>query len=94
MASKKLNRKMGMADAERMAFYEKAREMGFFSLNPQEKQLIDLMRYMSYHGRNVVIDMARAIRRSHPWVHGADASNTATTYPDDGFYLVPMKEAP
>lgn len=81
-----------MTNAELIAFHEKAREMGLFGLNRQEKQLIELLRHVSYHGRNVVIDMARAIRRSHPWVHGAVETNTATTYPDDGFYLVPMKE--
>ena len=65
-----------------------AKESGFMHLNPHEKQLIELLRWTTYHGRNVVIDVARAMRRSHPWTDGAGLHNTSTTYPDDGFYFV------
>lgn len=60
-----------------------AREMGWTSLNEQEKHLIDLLRFTTYHGRNLVIETAIAMRRTHPWSdHPAGQStNTATTYP-------------
>lgn len=68
-------------------FHAKARETGFYSLNPIEKQLIDLLRGTNYHGRNVVVDVAQAMRKSHSWVDGAGDGNTSTTYPDSGRYF-------
>lgn len=65
---------------------ELAIKQGWTSLNSHEKQLIDLLRYTSYHGRNIVMDVAMAMRRSHPWVDGSPA-NTMTTYPDSKFFL-------
>lgn len=73
---------------ETVKFYAKAQEMGFYSLNPVEKQLIDLLRFTNYHGRNVVIEVAHAMRKSHSWVRGAGGINTSTTYPDNGCYFV------
>lgn len=91
MATNKLKRERRVQFAEQMAFYEKAREMGFFSLNQQEKKLIDLLRYTTYHGRNIVIDTAVSMRRTHPWRDGFSMlkSNTQTTYPDNGLYFCP-----
>lgn len=60
-----------------------AKEMGWTHVNPQEKQLIELLRRTTYHGRNIVMDVAMTMRRSHPWVNGGP-DNTKTTYPDDG----------
>lgn len=68
-------------------FYAKAKEMGFYSLNSAEKQLIDLLRRTNYHGRNVVIDVAQAMRKSHPWVDDPGACNTVTTYPARGCFF-------
>lgn len=68
-------------------FHAKAREMGFYALNPAEKQLIELLRWTNYHGRNVVVDVAQAMQKSHPWVDGAGAGNTSTTYPDSGRFF-------
>jgi hypothetical protein len=44
-----------------------AHEMGLMNLNPQEKELIHLLRYTTLHGRNLVMELAMAIRCSHPW---------------------------
>lgn len=78
--------KLAMSD-----FYAIARELGFVSVRPQEKQLIELLRWTSYHGRNVVVDVAVAMRRSHPWVD-CSPDNTKTTYPDDGRFFCPRED--
>lgn len=60
-----------------------AREMGWTCINDQEKHLIDLLRFTTYHGRNLVIETAIAMRNTHPWSDhpAAQNGNTATTHP-------------
>lgn len=80
------NKKSKPSKALAQEAYELAIKNGWTSLNSHEKQLIDLLRYTSYHGRNIVMDVAMAMRRSHPWVDGSP-ENTRTTYPDSKFFL-------
>lgn len=71
-----------------------AREMGWTHLNPQEKHLIDLLRYTTYHGRNLVVEVAIAMRSAHPWRDLAGNTNTATSFPaDDSRFFTLPKEA-
>lgn len=73
-----------------------AREMGWTHLNEQEKKLIDLLRFTTYEGRNIVIHTASAIRAAHPWRDGLHFmnSNTETTYPaNDRRFFHPLKES-
>lgn len=73
-----------------------AREMGWTSLNPKEKQLIDLLRFTTYHGRNLVVETAIAMRCAHPWRDGQAnlQANTATSFPaNDGRFFTPHKES-
>lgn len=84
--TKKIQSKRSKTDLS--DFYAMARELGFMSVNKHEKELIELLRWTTYHGRNVVVDVAIAMRRSHPWLDGG-LDNTKTTYPDDGqFYCL------
>ena len=77
---------------DRLELMRRAREIGFMYVSDHEKRLIELLRFTTYHGRNIVIDTAIAMRRIHPWVDGKMAmeSNTQTTYPDDGRFFYPM----
>lgn len=50
---------------------------GFVFLNPQEQRLIELLRFTTYAGRDVVQATAEAMRRQRPWVDGALVHNTA-----------------
>lgn len=50
---------------------------GFVSLNPQEQRIIELLRFTTYAGRDVVQATAEAMRRQRPWVDGALVHNTA-----------------
>jgi len=76
-------------------FYAMAHELGWMSVNEREKKLIELLRWTTYHGRNVVVETALNMRRSRPWVQStADAdmaNNTTTTYPDNGWFFYPME---
>ena len=46
---------------------EIARAHGYVSVNDQEHELIKLLRYTTYHGRNLVMETAIAMRCAHPW---------------------------
>lgn len=67
-----------------------AREMGWTALCPEEKRLIDLLRYTTYHGRNLVVETALAMHSAHPWVDGSRA-NTRAIHPADGRFFT-LKE--
>lgn len=74
-----------------------AREMGWTELRPQEKRLIDLLRFTTYHGRNIVIETAIAMQRTYPWqsdrLGSVFESNTATTFPaNDSRFFTANKE--
>lgn len=62
-----------------------AKERGLTHLCEQEKRLIDLLHLTTFHGRNLVIETAIAMRRIHPWVWldgiSERKSNTETAYP-------------
>lgn len=60
-----------------------AKLQGWTSLNPQEKQLIDLLRNTTYHGRDMVKEMAIAMQRLHPWRDTQPNANTEAFYPAD-----------
>lgn len=47
-----------------------AREMGWTHLCPQEKNLIDVIRQTTYHGRNMIIETAYAMHKRYPWDYG------------------------
>lgn len=73
--------------------HELAVLMGWRMLNKQEIALIELLRRTTYHGRNIVMDLAITTRRTHPWVDGAGETNTSTTYPaSDRRFCQPMKD--
>ncbi|WP_079433559.1 hypothetical protein [Zoogloea sp. LCSB751] len=59
-------------------------------LNEQEQHLIRLLRFTTYHGRNLVIQQAIAIRESHPWRddRASFQTNIETSFPveDQRFY--------
>lgn len=50
---------------------------GVMFLNPQEQRIIELLRFTTYAGRDVVQATAEAMRRQRPWVDGALVHNTA-----------------
>lgn len=50
---------------------------GFVFLNPEEQRLIELLRFTTYAGRDVVQATAEAMRRQRPWVDGDMPHNTA-----------------
>lgn len=50
---------------------------GFVFLNAQEQRLIELLRFTTYAGREVVQQTAEAMRRQRPWVDGDVLHNTA-----------------
>lgn len=60
-----------------------AREMGWTSVNPEEKRLLDLLRHTTYHGRDMVREMAIAMQRLHPWRETEPNANTEAFYPAD-----------
>jgi hypothetical protein len=72
--------------------FELAHLMGWTALNDHEKQLIELLRRTTWHGRNIVMDLALTMRRTHPWVHDS-TENTKTTYPNNGFFCAEGAEA-
>lgn len=59
-------------------------------LNEQERRLIRLLRFTTYHGRNLVIQRAIAVRESHPWRDDPASfqTNIETSFPieDRRFY--------
>lgn len=59
-----------------------ARLQGWTSLNPREKQLIELLRNTTWHGRDLVFELALSIRQSHPWIDGSP-NNTQTNLPEN-----------
>lgn len=72
-----------------------AEKMGWTHLNDQEKRLIQLLRYTTYHGRNLVVATAEAANIAHPWRHGdSSGANTDTFFPANKcrFFTLP-KEA-
>jgi hypothetical protein len=91
-ASKKDKPNQTTPKLDQLEVMKRACELGFMHVNDKEKRLIELLRFTTYHGRNIVIDTAIAMRRIHPWSDGQMAmeSNTQTTYPDDGRYFYPM----
>jgi len=60
-----------------------ARLQGWTSLNPQEKELIELLRQTTWHGRDMVSEMAIAMQRLHPWRDTQPNANTEAFYPAD-----------
>ena len=59
-------------------------------LNEQEQHLIRLLRFTTYHGRNLVIQQAISARESHPWRddRASFQTNIETSFPveDQRFY--------
>lgn len=49
-----------------------AYKAGFIRPNDQERELIELLRWTSFAGRDAVLAMAREMRRCQPWRDGAD----------------------
>ncbi len=54
---------------------------GFVFLNAQEQRLIELLRFTTYAGREIVQQTAEAMRRQRPWVDGQLIHNTARLSP-------------
>lgn len=50
---------------------------GFVFLNAQEQRLIELLRFTTYAGREIVQETAEAMRQQRPWVDGDVLHNTA-----------------
>ena len=76
--------------------HELAVLLGWSFLNPQEKQLIELLRKMTFEGRNCVIHAAIALHTAHPWRDGQAwlPHNTQTSFPaGDNRYFHPLKES-
>lgn len=48
-----------------------AQPMGMTYLNPNERQLIDMLRFTTYQGRRAVMELAKQMRQSRPWVDGS-----------------------
>lgn len=61
-----------------------AKEFGWTHLNPDEKRLIDTLRWTTWHGRALVMEVALSLRTSHPWMDGAGQRNTASPLIRDG----------
>lgn len=59
---------------------EIARAHGYVSVNDQEHELIKLLRYTTYHGRNLVMETAIAMRCAHPWRYAEDNVNTQSLH--------------
>lgn len=58
-----------------------AQSLGFVFINDQERELINLLRYMNYHGRNLVMETALAMRCAHPWRDNQSKQNLHTIHP-------------
>lgn len=63
--------------------FDLARLQGWTSLNPQELELIELLRKTTFHGRDMVREMAIAMHRLHPWRDTQPNGNTEAFYPAD-----------
>lgn len=61
-----------------------AKKLGWTHLNPDEKRLIDTLRWTNWHGRALVMEVASSLCTSHPWVDGAGQRNTASPLIRDG----------
>lgn len=44
-----------------------ARKLGYMSVNDQERELIELLRWTSFEGRDIVVKVAREMRQCKPW---------------------------
>ena len=44
-------------------------------LNPSERELIEMLRWTTYAGRDAVRETARIMRMRCPWVQGGDMEN-------------------
>lgn len=73
------NQKPSAAEVDRAL--QIARRMGYVSVNDQERALINLLRYTTYHGRNLVMETAIAMRCAHPWRDSIDNRNTHSLHP-------------
>lgn len=60
-----------------------ARLQGWTSLQPKELELIELLRQTTWHGRDMVREMAIAMQRLHPWRDTQPNGNTESFYPAD-----------
>lgn len=74
-----------------------AKEFGWTHLNAQELRLIKTLRETTWHGRDLVSEIATAMQRAHPWLwdsKGTDfKSNTATpSRANDGRFISATKE--
>lgn len=54
---------------------EYARQMGWTPLSPSSANLVRTVHRMNYRGRAIVLDVANALQRVHPWIDG-DPRNT------------------
>ena len=46
-------------------------------LNPSERELIEMLRWTTYAGRDAVRETARSMRMRYPWTDGDMTNNTA-----------------
>lgn len=51
-----------------------AYKAGFIHPSDQERELIELLRWTSFAGRDAVLAMAREMRRRQPWRDGAEGA--------------------
>lgn len=58
-----------------------AKSLGFVSVNEQERELLNLLRYTTYHGRNLVMETAIAMRCAHPWRDTPNSLNLHSLHP-------------
>ncbi|MBS1191011.1 MAG: hypothetical protein H6R10_2803 [Rhodocyclaceae bacterium] len=77
---KKAKRSTGQASQRPMIdeVFSLAKQLGWVNLNDKERELIETLRWTSYQGRAVVMEVAAGMRKLHPWVRGS-TSNTAVS---------------
>lgn len=44
-----------------------AKKLGYMRVNDQERELIELLRWTSFEGRDIVVKVAREMRQVKPW---------------------------
>jgi len=71
-----------------------ARELGLTALNKQEQRLIHLLRFTSFHGRNLVLETAMAMRCTYPWRDhaGSMPDNTKSLHLGDDQFWNPSED--
>ncbi|MFZ2972299.1 MAG: hypothetical protein WA049_06640 [Ferribacterium limneticum] len=74
-------RKNNQQHEELIRALEIALAQGYVWINEQERELLNLLRFTTYHGRNLVMETAIAMRCTHPWRDTPNSLNLHSLHP-------------